>query len=107
MALVSVRRRALEDLRRILDDLETESKDAAQGLADRVTHTLELLTNYPRAGRHEYPESDREYRSIGAGPYRLWYRVIADDEAAILVIRHGRQRPPTLHDLEQRAEPTP
>lgn len=68
---------------------------------------MDLVARYPRVGKRVHPEADAEYRSVVADSYLVWYQVRGTDEVIVLAVRHGKQRPPKLAELEERAEPQP
>ena len=104
MPHIELRASAGEDSRRIVTDLARQSQAAAEQLESRVVEVMGILGQFPQAGRLAYPTGDAEYRSAAVGSYLVWYRLDPTDVVRIVAIRHGRQRPLTLAELEERTE---
>ncbi|MHC1549776.1 type II toxin-antitoxin system RelE/ParE family toxin [Phyllobacterium sp. K27] len=84
---------ALRDLERLRQFLKVKNPTAAKKAADTIIQTIELLKQYPQAGR---PVADMEhhYREVlidfGNSGYVALYRY-EPDKVVILAIRHGRE----------------
>lgn len=61
----------------------------AERFLKRLISTVDPLEQFPQLGRR-VPESDGAHRELGCRPYRIVYRVEADEILVVAVI-HGRR----------------
>lgn len=100
---VTITARAKQDMRSLVQWIaQHDSPHAAQHVLDRVLATCQTLATQPERGA--YPAElvvlgVRRYRQVFFKPYRIFYRVVAD-EVAILLVADGRRDLKTL--LERR-----
>ena len=84
---------ALRDLKRLRQFLRSKNPNAAKRAADAILRTIELLKQYPQAGR-PVDEMEHYYRELlidfGDGGYVALYRY-DEGRAVILAIRHSRE----------------
>jgi toxin ParE1/3/4 len=84
-------RRALRQIADILDYIEARSPQGAENVKRRLQAVIDLLADYPKAGRLA---NKRDIRRVIASPYPyvIFYR---SDAAGIVIhgVRHAARRP--------------
>jgi plasmid stabilization system protein ParE len=95
--IVSLSPRALADLDEIRAYLVPRSPQGAESVRRAIADTLDLMAQFPRAGR----ETDiAGVRVIPVVRYRyLVYHAVLTDEVVILHIRHSSRDAPSTTDL--------
>ena len=91
--------RALADLQKIVADIEPHRPSGAASVVRKIEATVELVGQYPRAGRVLSRRAAVRVLPIGKYPYRVYYQVVGDD-VEILHIRHTSRRVPSAKDLK-------
>jgi addiction module RelE/StbE family toxin len=91
-------RTAVEHLVAIYEHIAQDAPLYAQRVVDRLTRRSEQIAKFPGSGR-TVPEYDApDIREVIERPYRIIYRVRAD-QIDVLAVVHGAQRlPPSLLD---------
>ncbi len=79
---------AIADLKTIADYIAIDSPQNADRLIVRILKTVEYLTMFPRMGRQTPQRDDDRYRELIERPFRILYRIDADD-VIILNVFHG------------------
>jgi plasmid stabilization system protein ParE len=83
--------RARSDLQAILQYIDQRSPLGAQKVKRAIQKTIELIGEFPEAGRRS-GEPDARVLPAGRYPYMIYW-TIEGGEAWILHIRHARRRP--------------
>jgi plasmid stabilization system protein ParE len=87
---------AAEDLDAVCSFIARDSEAYARDFAERVVGAVEMLSEFPEAGRRVPEFSDPALRELLHGHYRIIYEV-SEDAVHILAIHHGarllRERP--------------
>jgi toxin ParE1/3/4 len=86
--------RAANDLSEIADYIRRENPRAALKVRATILQSLELLTQFPNAGRRQSVEDARKL-VVRRYPYLIYYRISeTTDEVVVLTIQHpARERP--------------
>jgi plasmid stabilization system protein ParE len=89
--------RSFGDLQAIHSYIAQHNPPAADRVVGVIERRVDSLRQSPRLG---YPSDDSTIRILLAipYPYRIYYRIAAD-EIEIIHIRHMARRPPTAGDL--------
>ena|SRR3990170_418540 len=82
-------RQASSDLDEIHDYIARDAPQRATRFLDRLVEATEPLADFPRLGRL-VPESDGRLRELQFPPYRILYRVDAD-QISIVAVVHGKR----------------
>jgi len=90
MTPIRLLREAEEELRIAAQFYEEAQPGLGQALIDEVRRAKDLIAAHPLAARIERGEI--RVRSIARFPYRLYYRVRAE-EIVVIAIGHRRRRP--------------
>ncbi len=91
----------LDRLIEILDFLAKDSPPAARRVVDDLLARVESLAEYPRIGLVFSEESGPDLRRLILGKFIVVYQVQeAKRTVSVIAVRHSRQRPLTLEDLE-------
>lgn len=86
---------AVEDLQAIRDFIARDSEHYALLVVQRLVEAVDMLEDFPDAGR-EVPEHAREdLRELIRPPYRIVYR-LTGEVAHIVTIFHASRRIPEL-----------
>lgn len=88
-------RRAVSQLRKIVEFISADNPPAAQNLRVRILKQTELLSETPRIGQLYPVESDREVRQLIQDSYRVFHE-IDDDRSRVLImmVRHASRQEP-------------
>lgn len=82
---------ARDDLREVVAYIAQDDPEAARNLATRIRQALGKASRFPRMGR-VVPEFDDEMlREMIVAPYRLVYRLRADQELLVVRVWHYRR----------------
>jgi plasmid stabilization system protein ParE len=89
--------RSLADLQRIHSYIAKDNSAAANRVVGVIERRVNLLGQTPRIG---YPSDDPTIRILLAlpYPYRVYYRIAAD-EIEIVHVRHMARKPPATGEL--------
>ncbi len=88
--------RAWEDLQAIHDYLAAERPAALRNAMRAFLGAVEQLEAFPGSGPVALRLGDgREYRSLTAGNYRIYYRLV-DEQVLVVRVRDARRDPDTL-----------
>ena len=90
-------RQARDDLRDIVIFIAANNPRAAESFGVRLMAKADLLEQFPQIGRVVPEEQDENIREIILPPYRIVYRVLAEDRAvAIARVWHGARGEPEI-----------
>jgi toxin ParE1/3/4 len=96
MAVLIWAPQAADDVDAICEFIARDSEVYARDFAERVNGAVELLRDFPLAGRQVPEFTDPALRELLHGRYRIIYEVVRD-AVHILAIHHGarllRERP--------------
>jgi toxin ParE1/3/4 len=88
---------ARDDLRDIVAFIAVNNPAVAQSFGLRLMAKVDLLEQFPQIGRVVPEEQDENIREIILPPYRIIYRVLAENNAvAIARIWHGARGKPEI-----------
>ncbi len=91
----------LDRLIEILDFIAKDSPPAARRVVDDLLARVEVLAEYPRIGPVFSTESGPDLRRLILDEYVVVYQVQeAKGRVSVIAVRHSRQRPLTMEDLE-------
>jgi len=80
---------ALEDLQSIYNYISQDSEFYAGRFIDKLVSKVDILIEYPEAGRI-VPEFENEFiRELIEGNYRIIYRIISITEIGIIRVHHS------------------
>lgn len=79
-----------EELRVAAQAYENAQPGLGRAFVDQVRRTISLIAEYPRASR--VVRSGLRTRSVARFPYRIYYRVSAE-ELVVVAVGHRRRRP--------------
>ncbi|HTQ14452.1 MAG TPA: type II toxin-antitoxin system RelE/ParE family toxin [Rhizomicrobium sp.] len=85
--------RALDDLERIHDYIQSDNPAAAQRVIQRLRSGLESLSRFPRMGRAGRVSDTREFVFTDI-PYIGVYRILEDEIEVLNIIHTARDYPP-------------
>ena len=87
---------ALDDLRSIYDYISVHSTHTANNLVNRIMDRTEQLIEHPHMGRM-VPETENEtIRELIEGNYRIFYRLLSEDNLEILRVWHSARGKPQI-----------
>ena len=86
---------ATAQLQAIRDYLARSSPGYAQALAERIIQRTETLSDFPLLGAEVVEYGDESLRELIEHPYRLLYRVRAEQVQIVAVIHAARRLPRT------------
>lgn len=87
---------AIEHLVVIYERIAQDAPLYAQRMVDRLTKRSEQITTFPESGRMVPEYEAPDIREVIEGPYRIIYRIKAD-QIDVLAVVHGAQLlPPEL-----------
>ena len=88
---------ARDDLQAIVLFIAQDNPHVAENFAFKLMSKLDLLAEFPLMGRVVPEENDETVREIVVRPYRVIYKVLADNQAvAILRVWHGARGEPEM-----------
>jgi plasmid stabilization system protein ParE len=83
-------RQASDDLRDIVTFIAENNRPIAESFGCRLMAKVDLLAQFPEIGRMVPEEQDENIREIILPPYRIIYRVLAENQVvAIARVWHG------------------
>lgn len=85
---------AIEHLASIYEHVGQNSGVYAERLLDRLTRRSEQIAEFPESGRIVPEYRDEQIREVIERPYRIIYRIKAN-EIDILAVIHGAQQLPS------------
>jgi toxin ParE1/3/4 len=80
---------ALEDLQSVYDYIAKDSPTYASRYIDKLVSRIDILIEYPEAGRIVPEFEDESIRELIEGSYRLIYKIRSIDEIAIVRVHHS------------------
>lgn len=86
---------AAAQLQAIRDYLARSSPGYAQTLAERIIQRTEMLADFPLLGAEVAEYGDESLRELLEHPYRLLYRVSAEQVQIVAVVHAARRLPRT------------
>jgi plasmid stabilization system protein ParE len=87
---------ATHELRAIHDHIAQNSRQYAQGMADRITRRTKTLARFPRLGPEVAEYEDESIRELSEHPYRIIYRVGKKRIEVLSVVHGARSLPPDV-----------
>ena len=87
---------AVSHLRIIRDSRHWKSAGYGQAIVDRIFHRAKQLDSAPFHGSEVTEYGDPSIREVFEHPYRIIYRVIAEQILIVTVLHSSRQMPETL-----------
>lgn len=87
--------RAAAQLQAIRDYLARSSPGYAQALAERIIQRTEVLEDLPLLGPEVMEYGEESLRELFEHPYRILYRVAAEQVQIIAVVHAARRLPRT------------
>ena len=88
---------ARRQLAAIHDHIALDSERYALRVVDRLTRRTQQIANFPRSGRVVPELQQDDIREVIEPPYRLVYRIRAD-QIDVLTVFHGAQQPPFVEN---------
>ena len=90
-------RQARDDLRDIVTFIAARNRPLAESFGFRLMAKVDLLEQFPKIGRVVPEEQDESIREIIFPPYRIIYRVLAENHiVAIARVWHGARGEPEI-----------
>jgi len=90
-------RQARDDLRDIVSFIAANNRPVAESFGCRLMAKVDLLAQFPRIGRVVPEEQDENIREIISPPYRIIYRVLAENHVvAVARVWHGARGEPEI-----------
>jgi plasmid stabilization system protein ParE len=90
-------RQARDDLRDIVTFIAENNRPIAESFGFRLMAKVDLLAQIPEIGRMVPEEQDETIREIVFPPYRIVYRVVAENHlVAIARVWHGARGQPEI-----------
>jgi toxin ParE1/3/4 len=90
-------RQARDDLRDIVTFIAEHNRLVAESFGFRLISKVDLLAQFPRLGQVVPEEQNENIREIILPPYRIIYRVMAEDQVvAIARVWHGARGEPEI-----------
>ena len=90
-------RQACDDLREIVSFIAANNRPVAELFGFRLMAKVDLLEQFPKIGRVVPEEQDENIREIILPPYRIIYRVLAENHVvAIARVWHGARGEPEI-----------
>jgi toxin ParE1/3/4 len=93
--IVAWSEQATAQLQAIRDYLARSSPGYAQALAERIIQRTETLSDFPLLGPEVVEYGDESLRELIEHPYRLLYRVRAEQVQIVALIHAARRLPRT------------
>ena len=90
-------RQAVSDIAHIADFIRADNPAAADGVAQAMQSTIDLLGEFPMLGRHR-PDLGVRVLGIPRYPYTVYYRIEVD-EIWIVHVRDDRRQQPERSEL--------
>jgi plasmid stabilization system protein ParE len=84
--------RAARDLAEIAEYLTARSRKGALSVERLIRKTIDLISEFPGAGRRLDQRPAVRVVPLGRYPYLVFY-TLRDDEVVILHVRHGAREP--------------
>jgi toxin ParE1/3/4 len=84
--------RAIADLLHVATYLKARSPSGARVVEQRIRRTIDLLSEFPGAGRALQQRPQVRVIPLGRYPYLIFY-TLSGDELTILHIRHAARQP--------------
>jgi addiction module RelE/StbE family toxin len=92
---------ALDDLREIVTFIAARNQPVAESFGLRLMRKVDLLAQFPLLGSIVPEEQDEHIRELVLSPYRIIYRVMAENQViAVARIWHGARGEPEVGSLE-------
>jgi len=92
-------RQARDDLRDIASFIAAKNRPVAESFGFRLMAKVDLLAQFPQMGRVVPEEQDENIREVILPPYRIIYRVLAENRVvAIARVWHGARGEPEIPD---------
>ena len=85
---------ALDDLQAIEAYIGRHSQQYAHALIERIFDRSGLLASHPRLGPIVPEFDDETLRELFESPYRIIYRIVADQQIDVVAVVHGARRLP-------------
>jgi addiction module RelE/StbE family toxin len=90
-------RQARDDLREIVSFIAANNPRVAESFGFRLMAKVDLLEQFPHIGRVVPEEQDESSREIILPPYRIIYRILAENQViAIARVWHGARGEPEI-----------
>jgi toxin ParE1/3/4 len=90
-------RQAHDDLRDIVSFIAANNRPVAESFGFRLMAKVDLLAQFPKIGRVVPEEQDESIRKIILPPYRIIYRILAENQVvAIARLWHGARNVPKI-----------
>jgi plasmid stabilization system protein ParE len=90
-------RQARDDLRDIVSFIAANNRPVAESFGFRLMAKVDVLEQFPKIGRIVPEEQDESIREIILPPYRIIYRVLAENHVvAIVRLWHGARGEPEI-----------
>ncbi len=90
-------RHACDDLREIVTFIAANNPPLAKSFGLRLMAKVDLLENFPQIGRVVPEEQDENIREIILSPYRIIYRVLAENRGVVIArVWHGARGEPEI-----------
>jgi toxin ParE1/3/4 len=80
---------ALDDLQSIYDYIAQDSPTYASRYIDKLVDRVDILIEYPEAGRIVPEFEDESIRELIEGSYRIIYKIKSFDEIGVLRVHHS------------------
>ncbi|HYN22609.1 MAG TPA: type II toxin-antitoxin system RelE/ParE family toxin [Thermoanaerobaculia bacterium] len=90
---------AIQDLIAIYDYIFQDSPFYAEKMVDRLTRRSQQIADFPFSGRMVPEYREKNLREVFEGPYRLIYRIKADQADILTVIHGARLLPPEPEEI--------
>ena len=82
--------KAIQRLEEIFDYISLESPANAHKFTDEIFNKIEILIDFPNAGRIVPELNNEKYRELIHGNYRIIYSILKN-QIHILAIRHSKR----------------
>lgn len=90
-------RQARDDLHDIVTFIAAKNRPVAESFGFRLMAKVDLLAQFPQIGRVVPEKQDENIREIILRPYRIIYRVLAENQVvAIARVWHGARGEPEI-----------
>ena len=86
--------RARADLAGIRSFISQDSPHFASVVLSRIIVATDRLSSFPESGRVVPEVGSADIREVIHAPYRIVYRIVAEDEVHILTVHHGARQFP-------------
>ncbi len=87
---------AVEDIEAIREFIARDSPRYADLVMERLVMAVDILEDFPQAGRVVPEHSRGDLRELVRPPYRIVYRLLGDRAEILTVFRASRQIPDLL-----------